>query len=249
MKYYIKDSKIFIEIPASQGGKFRFKTRENNFDFGSSFATRSKTFNENVYLEWQIGYDATESDLKDGKKDTKLTNLSFTGYNGKFKHPYELSELVYLALEAGLISAELLAEIKEAIDGYKEYLGDKEIDVQKHDKLSLNGLTFQETSIRLPTFFFNNSDGTQIEVSIQKQQYATGVQPMLYFSIPIGIFTNGNELLGRSSLPEDNLVYVINKSNVEVLVSMLKIFGMASRAHNHDIREILKALLGSVKQL
>ncbi len=45
---------------------------------------------------------------------------------------------------------------------------------------------FEETSIKLTTLFMiETTDNTQIEVSIQKQQYASGVQPMVYFSIPI----------------------------------------------------------------
>ncbi len=86
-------------------------------------------------------------------------------------------------------------------------------------------------------------DETQIEVSIQKQQYATGVQPMVYFCIPLKAFKNSSDLLGRSSVVGDKLVYVINKNNVLNLIFMMKVFGMASKRHNYDIVEILKILL------
>lgn len=248
MNYRAEDKKIIVEIPASNSGKFRLKTRSNNFGFGNSFAARSIVFNENVYLEWQIGYDATETDLRDEKKVTKLTNITFTGYNGKRKHPYELSELVYLAANIGLINTGSLAEIKEEIEGYEEYLSSKAIDVQQHGSMSLNGLTFTETSIRLPTFFLVNSDGTQVEISTQKQQYATGVQPMVYLSIPLGKFSNGTEFYNRVSERGDKLMYVVDSGNIDVLFSLLKVFGMASPAHNHDIKEIIKGLLSSLRQ-
>jgi len=244
MEYKIQNKEIHILIPAFNEGKFRFKTRDDNFKFGNSFATRSNVFNKDVYLEWQIGYDATKQEIKNEKKNTKLTKISFVGSNKKVKYPYELSEFVYAAAEIGLISVKSLSNLLKEIEGYKNYLSDRKIDVQHHGEIALNGITFKETSIRLPTFFLANpTDGTQIETSIQKQQYATGVQPMVYFSIPLKSFLNGNELDGRTSKSRDKLTYIIGKNNVDVLFSMLKVFGMASPAHNHDIKEIIKVLL------
>jgi len=86
-------------------------------------------------------------------------------------------------------------------------------------------------------------DRTQIEVSIQKQQYASGVQPMVYFCIPLRTFNNSSDLLGKSSVSGDKLVYVINKTNVLNLIFMMKVFGMASKRHNHDVVKILETLL------
>jgi 8-oxo-dGTP pyrophosphatase MutT (NUDIX family) len=103
---------------------------------------------------------------------------------------------------------------------------------------------FEETSIKLPTLFMiETTDNTQIEVSIQKQQYASGVQPMVYFSIPITSFENGKELYGKPSTNEDNLIYVFDAKNINTLFDLLKIFAMCSRRHNFDIQEILKILL------
>ena len=248
MEYKIKNEEIYIPIPASNRGKFRFKTREDNFKFGDSFATRSKIFNDGVYLEWQIGYDATSQEIKKGKKDTKLTTIAFVGYNGKNKYPYELSELVYTAVKIGLIDVKSLIKLEEEMKGYRKYLSDKKIDTQREGEFTLNGLTFQETSIRLPTFFLVNlTDGTQIEISVEKQQYAAGVQPMLYFCIPLKSFSNGKELYGRNSKTGDELVYIINKYNAVILLDILKVFSMASPAHHHDIREIIKTLISILK--
>ena len=86
-------------------------------------------------------------------------------------------------------------------------------------------------------------DETQIEVSIQKQQYASGVQPMVYFCIPLKAFKNSSDLRGKSSVSGDKLVYVISKTNFLNIVCMMKIFGMASKRHNHDIVQILETLL------
>jgi len=104
MKYEIKEKEIIIKIPASNDGKFRFKTRNKNIDFGESFSTRTINFNENVYLEWQIGYDAVVADVTSGKKETQLKEHTFVGDNKKTKYLYELSELVYEAIKNKLIS-------------------------------------------------------------------------------------------------------------------------------------------------
>ncbi len=92
------------------------------------------------------------------------------------------------------------------------------------------------------------SDETQIEVSIQKQQYATGVQPMVYFCIPLKSFKNYKDILGKSSVSGDNLIYVLNKSNVSNLICMMKVFGMASKRHNHDVVQILEILLEIIER-
>lgn len=135
------------------------------------------------------------------------------------------------------------------MEEYTKYLSDKKIDIQHHGEFILNGLTFKETSIRLPTFFLSSSiDGTQIEVSIQKQQYAIGVQPMLYFCIPFKSFLNSKEFYSRNSEVGDELIYVIGKNNANILLDIFKVFGMASPAHNHDIKEIIKALLLVIKE-
>ncbi len=86
-------------------------------------------------------------------------------------------------------------------------------------------------------------DETQIEVSIQKQQYASGVQPMVYFCIPLKSFKDSSGLLGRSSVSGDKLTYVISKNNVLNIINLIKVFGMASNRHNHDIVQIIQTLL------
>ena len=108
-------------------------------------------------------------------------------------------------------------------------------------------MNFEETSIKLPTLFMVETlDETQIEVSIQKQQYASGVQPMVYFCIPLKSFTNSSDLLGKSSVSGNKLKYVISQSNVQNLLNLMKVFGMASKRHNYDIVQIIQTLLAII---
>lgn len=248
MKYTVKKDRIVVEIPAKNDGKFRFKTRKNNLSFGNTFGTRGNNFSEDVYLEWQIGYDAIASEVKAGKKETKLQMLSFIGANKKTKHPYELSVLLFDAIQTGLISKDKISDLLEEIGTYSEFLEErKKIEVERGETVDINGITFEEASIKLPTFFMSNaSDGSQIEISVQKQQYASGTQAMVYLCIPLTSFKNGKDMFGKPSKEEDVLIYEITKENVDVLFDLVKVFALCSPRHNFDVREILKVLLSEV---
>jgi len=244
MEYDVKNQEISLSILATNAGKFRFKKRKNKLDFGETFSTREFVFDDQTYLEWQIGYDVPVKDVEKGKNITELTSKHFVGSNGKRKYPYELSEIFFKSMELGFISKKDVENLLREIGDYKSFIDKKAITVEHHSKLTLNGINFEETSIKLPTFFMIETlDDTQIEVSIQKQQYASGVQPMVYFCIPLNAFSNSSDLYDRSSVSGDKLVYVINKSNISNMSCMMKVFGMASKRHNHDVVEILKVLL------
>ncbi len=244
MKYQTDNSKIKIEINAANKGKFRFKYRKGNLTFGDSFATRTKDFDDDVYLEWQIGYDAVVNDIDKGKKFTKLKDSFFIGANKKRKYLYELSELIYEAIVAKLVSVSDIKELLEEVSSYTEFIDASKIQVTEPNQIQLNNVKFKETAIQLPTLFMVDTiDGTQIEVSIQKQQYATGVQPMVYFCIPLRSFSNAKAILNRTSQKGDILTYIIDESNISVLLELVKIFGMCSKAHNYDVVQILKLLL------
>lgn len=244
MEYIIKEENIWLVVPAANSGKFRFKKRENRLDFGETFSTRERLFDDKTYLEWQIGYDVPIKDVEEGKKGTKLTRKHFVGSNGKKKYPYELSEIFYKAMALGLISKKEVENLRKEIADYTSFIDEKVITVEHHSKLTINGMNFEETSIKLPTLFMVETlDGTQIEVSIEKQQYASGVQPMVYFCVPLKAFKNYSDLYGKSSISGDKLVYVISNANVLNLVYMMKVFGMASKRHNHDVVKILEVLL------
>lgn len=246
MKINKGNNKIEIKIPAKNKGKLRFKKRNNSIEFGNTFSTRNKKFDSSVYLEWQIGYDIKRNKLKKNKNEEQfcITKHSFKGANGKIKYPYELPKLIYLANEIGLLEKHDLMKLSEEVENYDEYIDESVIKVEKNGQVELNGIKFEETTIKLPTLFMTETfDNTQIEVSIQKQQYASGVQPMLYFCIPFTSFSNYKELSGKSSKKGDELIYKIDKSNVKVLLDMVKIFGMASERHNFDIKKILEILI------
>lgn len=245
MRYRIRNAEIEIVIPAANNGKFRFKKRENCYAFGRTFPTRTEPFDKQTYLEWQIGYDILAKDVEAAKIGSGLYSQSFVGSNGKEKFPYELSELYYRAIGLGLIAKQHVRQLLEEISAYRELIDEREIRVEEmKTAININGILFEESCIRLPTLFMSQtSDGTQIEVAIKQQQYASGVQPMIYFCIPLDSFRNSSGLLGRPSRKEDELIYVINNGNAQNLTRLMEVFGMASKRHQHDIIEIIKVIL------
>ena len=244
VEYAIKEKCIYLTVAAGNAGKYRFKKRKDRFDFGETFSTRKEQFDEEVYLEWQISYDATVKDVKAGEAKTKLAKKDFIGSNGQRKYPRELSEYFYTAIKIGFITKKDAHELLEEIKGYKKFIDNTEISIERLSKVTINGVNFEETSIKLPTLFMVDTyDKCQIEVSTQKQQYATGVQPMVYYCIPINAFDNSNDVLGRASTKKDELTYIINNANAKNLILLMKIFGMASKRHNYDIIKILETLL------
>jgi hypothetical protein len=237
------EKSLELSFPSSNNGKFRLKTRDENIGFGKTFAARQKPFTDKVYMEWQIGYDALVEDVKSGKKQTTLTQEKFIGSSGREKYPYELSEILYDLIKCGLISAKEIDSLAAEINGYNRFFDEREIEVEKPTNLLLNKVTFKETSIKLPTLLMpQTSDGTIIEVSIQKQQYASGVQPMIYFCIPFKSFANWKDLDGKKSVKGNTLKYVVKKENAEVILNMFRVFGMVSSRHKFDVEQILKII-------
>ncbi len=92
----------------------------------------------------------------------------------------------------------------------------------------------------MPSFFFTKSKDLTIEVSIQKQQYASGVQPMVYISIPVKVFEE--DALGLRGDDFDFFTYKINENNVRFLIDTFIVFGMCSKRHNEDVINILEVI-------
>lgn len=247
MEYRIQGNSILVTIPAKNSGRFRFQKRKHKFEFGETFSTRTLPFDKTTYLEWQIGYDVPVRDVERGAAQTRLTQKEFVGSNGKRKYPYELSEIFCAAMEAGLFSRRSVRALIDEIRSYRRFIDEKVISVQHHSKRTINGLHFEEASVHLPTLFMvETPDEVQIEVSIKKQQYASGVQPMVYFCIPLTAFRNHQDILGRPSTSGDRLTYVVNEDNAKNIVCLMKIFGMASERHQHDIVRIGEVLLEGI---
>ncbi len=250
MNFEITDKQLIILIPNKNVGKFRFKRKDHIYQYGKSFASGTEKFDKKVYLEWQIGYDAYIKDIENRKKTTGLYEraFKFKGANGKEKYPYELAEFLYTLIKNKVLNITDFNRLKNEVESYKEYLTVTPKVQKTHTGIVFNKLCFNSAITELPTYYYKNIDKTYIEAIIQKQQYASGFQPMIYFCIPIGCFFNGQSVLGWTSKEKPmDLKYIINKNCADNILNLFKVLAMASKSHQYDIIEILKAIKRGLK--
>lgn len=236
---------IDIYVPITSQGKFRCKTRRNFKEYGKGFAPKSNIIPTDAYMEWQIGYDKV---IGDENKETSLDNLVFIGANGKKKSPYELSEILYLLCKLNLISKEEIDDLINTIGNMHNFLQDMyEIQLKSERKIKINNQKFYKSSITLPTFNRVNKNSEIVtQISIKNQQYAAGVQPMLYVTIPVTEFENSDRLIGRTSADEEFGILRVNKDKTDIFKNIFLCFGMCSDAHHHDTMEILKLISDNI---
>lgn len=239
---------IKIAVPlTSTAGKTRVKMRDSFLEYGKPVATKQVCFSRNHYIEWQIGYDAVIVD-EEKTANTTIKYKTFIGANGKEKYLYELSEYVQYFFDWDIITRQELLSIKEYLNDI-----DKDMLLDKHPDLSIkrcspieksiNGFNFNYMRVEHPLLLF--SFGNMIvEIQIQEKQKAVGTQPMLYFCFPIIELANSKELLDRVAKSKEEGVFVLDESKKQLLLDMLKLFGILSENHKHDILKIINLIVG-----
>jgi hypothetical protein len=239
--YKVGNCSLELSLPSKNKGKFRWKTRENNQDYGNGFATTTTEFTSKSYIEWQIGYDTT---IDNEKKTTILGNMRFVASNGKVKNPYELSEILFLLVRSSLVNKNDVMLLIEKIESISWFFEDSHnITMEGHKIVEILGIPFHQQNIVLPTFsYYESMNDVAIETSIQKQQYATGIQPMVYLCIPMTSIRNNAEIIGKTSVSFSSAKWVIDRRNVTVFIRLFEIFGMCSDRHKHDVLSILKLI-------
>ena len=186
--------------------------------------------------------------VKDETKSTSLKNLEFIGANGKQKHPYELSEILYSLCTLKLVSKKEIESMIKKIKENNAFLCDiYSINSKSEGKVSIAAQEFYKSVITLPTLN-KVYEGSLIttQISIEKQQYASGVQPMLYINIPVLEFQNKDKIVGNTSKNEKYGVLRIDDKNTDIFKDLFLFFGMCSASHHHDIIEILSVIKESI---
>jgi len=242
-KFTIKklDESILLSFPAKKAGKFYWKERTNNKAFGIGLSMRKKKIDSTkTYLEWQIGFDFLKSDDKESIfKDKKL---SFNNHKNKEKYPYEIAEIILFLLELNIINKKKLDELYKKIKKNSVYFIHQSVFPEKrNDLVVLNEIHFYNAYTQVPSYSYSlQDDDVSIEVITQKQQYASGYQPMVYFCVPMMKFENPiNE---RKSKKGDLLLYRIQEKNYEVFLRTFEILAMVSQDYQSDLLQIIKKI-------
>lgn len=232
------------ELPLSRPtGKIRIKERLAFSDYGQPVAPTQTIIATNHYVEWQIGYDRV---IESGEV------AHFVGANGKNKQIYELSEILNFGVKSGCIAKIRIENLKNRIESYYEFIDEKEhICMTPFAYESINGVDFSKSNVSYPLLIYKFENGETIcEIIVREKQNAVGTMPMLYFCLPLSILQDkfGNfSFLGRKIESKEGGFLKINSSNMEIFIKMFEIFGLLSRAHQHDCLEILNYILKDAK--
>jgi hypothetical protein len=249
---------ITVDVPlTTTSGKTRVKQRNSMFDYGLPFASRTNPFNQNNYIEWQIGYDATvPRNVSNFKKEkfknfvnTTLKENYFTGDNGNKKTLYELSEYLYYFVKWEVISEKTLRELMDFLVNIAE---ENLLDQHKHCQVkrthpvskTINTIDFDALTVEYPQLIYRFGDYEIIaEITIREKQRAVGTQPMLYFCFPVTELQAEQPLIGRCADIKEFAKFEFNKDNAFIVLEMMKIFGMLSASHRHDTVQIIQTIL------
>lgn len=245
------DEKIIVNIPlTTTSWKTRVKNRSVVFEYWIPFASRTNTFIQSNYIEWQIWYDIEIWD-KEKLELTTLKDIIFTAYNGKTKALYELSEYVYYFFSWWVISITELNSIKDYLNSIQnEDLIDshKDCRIKRTNPIikQINEIEFFESKVEYPLLvhkFWNYELIT--EIIIKEKQRAVWTQPMLYFCFPITELKTEKQLLWRIADKNEFAKFTFDKNNYSIILEMLKIFWILSPSHKADIIAIIDLILKS----
>jgi len=66
---------------------------------------------------------------------------------------------------------------------------------------------------------------------------------MLYLCFPITELKSDVNLIGRTAEVKEIANFEITKDNIKIFLEMLKMFGILSSSHRHDILQIINTIL------
>ncbi len=220
-------------------GKIRIKERLTFMDYGQPVAPTQTILTQKHYIEWQIGYDKiTENQERE----------HFIGANGKKKRIYELSKILECALSKKLILQGDLQTLRGKIFQNSTFIDETERITRAHFvRKTINGVDFLSSSVSYPLLVCElGSKDFLCEIIVREKQRAVGVMPMLYLCIPMSRIADKNgdfSFLGRKIQSKETGFLRLDERNIDVFLDIFKIFGLLSRAHQHDCLEILDYLI------
>ena len=178
-----------------------------------------------------------------------MPETEFVGANGKTKALYELSEYIWYFHKWAIVSKEELESVinylnsisdNDLIDNNSELQIDRSHPIAKN----INGFNFEYTQVKYPLLIYKfNGYEIVTEIKITEKQYAVGTQPMLYLCFPITELKTRINLVGRCAEIKEIANFEISESNIKVFLEMLKMFGILSKNHKHDILQIINTII------
>lgn len=250
-KILIKEQEHKIKVPillTAVSGKIRIKNRSILNEYGTPVAVRRDGFTLSNYVEWQIGYDVVKKETEK-LAESSLPGTEFIAANGKTKALYELSEYIWYFYKWGIVSKRDLEEVVNylnSIPSINLINNNSELQIDRSHPIAknINGFDFEYTQVKYP-LLIHKFNGYEIitEIIITEKQHAVGTQPMLYLCFPITELKMENGFIGRTANVKEIAHFEITENNIKVFLEMLKMFGILSDSHKHDILQIIDTIL------
>jgi len=238
IKVNIGNGLLKVIFPEVFQGKIRLKRKENLNSIGKHLPSSHIDLKDtSQYVEWQITYNIEQKNTGKVNSDL-LIDCNYEDLKKTIRKPYELSGVLLLLHKTGLVTKEIIEELSSEIKEYKEFLDSFEIQISPGSSKIVNKINFTFCNWNVPLFILQNHDETYIEVLKEKQQYAAGIQPMIYFCIPCRTLKKENS----------GFSYEINPSNTNSIINLFRVFGCSSERHKHDIVEVLKCILKLIQE-
>lgn len=253
------DGLPFVEFALTQTrSSARLKRRSGIRENGIDISPRQTNLCQNDYVEWQIGYDIpTHAKDQDGEivsnaSQTLINDRSFTGADGGAKFAFELSEIVFGAYNAGMLSSDKIRETFELISS----VADEDVLDRKNSVVpyrqggcerEYNGMRFLEVDYVRPILIrtFGRYE-VHTELTKDRRQIGSGLQMMLYLCIPIAALEADPLLIGRKARQKEKAIWRIGIEEIDMFLETIKMFGMMSLSHKNDVISLFRMLFGDV---
>ena len=228
---------VSVRLPLTDvTGKVRVKARAPD-GFGVPVAPSKTVLGKQDYLEWQIGYD-----LATTNSPSVVPEICFRR-NGEIKYGHELAKIILDAVRLGLLSTNDLTGELEKLKRIPESAFEESRAVQVEVLTNADADGFQSAVQRLPQFTKSTPHGW-VQIQLKQKQRAVGYQAMVYVCLPMREVRTMDGSLRRpgKAKSKETVYYEFNRDNAAFLLDIVHAFGLASRSHNEDVRQILEMI-------
>ena len=231
---------IDVELPLTAiTSKVRPKERGEDGS-GHPIAPKKTKLGKGHYLEWQIGYDTPD------KATPQLAEGVVFQRKGGTKYGYELATLLQQARRIGLVKDAQLRSLQTALTNQTSTIEEAERVVVEKVASSEGSLPpgFQRAVERSPQFLKESVHGT-VQIQLKEKQRAVGVQAMLYLCLPMDqvLHLDGTPRPPGPAKTKERVLYRFDSESIGLLLDVVRAFGLASKQHNEDLRQILGLIL------
>lgn len=231
---------VRVRLPLTDvTGKVRVKERTPD-GFGVPVAPARTVLGETHYLEWQIGYDLSNTNSPSAAPEIYFRR------NGEIKYGHELAKILREAVRLGLLSTNDLAGELEKLKQISGSEFEESRAVRVDVSTNADAAGFQSAVQRLPQFTKTTPYGW-VQVQLKQKQRAVGFQAMVYVCLPMSevrTMDGAPRRPGRAKIKE-TVYYDFNRANAAFLLDIVHAFGLASQSHNEDVRRILEKILAT----